>query len=124
MPTPISVETWAVIGQWLIYGGSLAGAVAAIFSLAKKIRSKTSMARLEETVEQHTQYLDNDNKRLNALEAFATESKEDRKDIHTVERLNLVAVQALLKSNLENGNNRSGMQDAYNKIQEFLNNQV
>lgn len=148
MPEPVQIEVWALLGQWIIYGGSFVGAVWGIIKFISWLRSKTTTAKLEVTVKQHSEWLDNDNKRLNTLEINAhrvdqheellkkseerlkmlendvAESKRDREELHDLSRMTLVALQELLKSSLEGGNNRAGMQKAYDEIKEFLNNKI
>lgn len=123
MPTPISNEVWIVIGQWLVYGASLTGAVMAIAQFIKWVRSKTTVAKLEEQVNKHTEYLDNDDKRIKSLEQLYSNNKSDLEDIHTLMRLSIKASQALLKNNLD-GNNREAVEEANAEIQNYLNGKI
>lgn len=123
MPTPISNEVWIVIGQWLVYGASLTGAVMAIAQFIKWVRSKTTVAKLEEQVNKHTKYLDNDDKRIKSLEQLYSNNKSDLEDIHTLMRLSIKASQALLKNNLD-GNNREAVEEANAEIQNYLNGKI
>ena len=123
MPNPISNEVWVVIGQWLVYGASLTGAVMAIAQFIKWIRSKTTVAKLEERVNKHAEYLNNDDKRLKSLEQLYSSNKTDLEDIHTLMRLSIKASQALLKNNLD-GNNRKAVEEANAEIQNYLNGKI
>lgn len=123
MPSPISNEVWVVIGQWLVYGASLTGAVMAIAQFIKWLRSKTTVAKLEEQVNKHSKYLDNDDKRIKSLEQLYTNNKSDLEDIHTLMRLSIKASQALLKNNLD-GNNREAVEEANAEIQNYLNGKI
>lgn len=123
MPNPISNEVWVVIGQWLVYGASLTGAVMAIAQFIKWIRSKTTVAKLEERVNKHAEYLNNDDKRIKLLEQLYSSNKTDLKDIHTLMRLSIKASQALLKNNLD-GNNREAVEEANAEIQNYLNGKI
>lgn len=123
MPHPISNEVWSIIGQWIVYGASLTGAVMAIAKFINWIRSKTTVAKLEEKVNRHTEYLDNDDKRIKALEQLYSSNKSDLEDIHTLMRLSIKASQALLKSNLD-GNNRDAVEEANIEIQNYLNGKI
>lgn len=123
MPNPISNEVWVVIGQWLVYGASLTGAVMAIAQFIKWIRSKTTVAKLEERVNKHSEYLDNDDKRIKSLEQLYSSNKTDLEDIHTLMRLSIKASQALLKNNLD-GNNRAAVEEANAEIQNYLNGKI
>ena len=76
-PNPISIEVWSVIGQWIVYGASLTGAIMAIAKFVSWIRSKTTVAKLEEKVSRHSEYLDNDDKRIKALEQLYNNNKSD-----------------------------------------------
>lgn len=123
MPSPISNEVWVVIGQWLVYGASLTGAVMAIAQFIKWLRSKTTVAKLEERVNKHSEYLDNDDKRIKSLEQLYSNNKSDLEDIHTLMRLSIKASQALLKNNLD-GNNREAVEEANAEIQNYLNGKI
>lgn len=123
MPSPISNEVWIVIGQWLVYGASLTGAVMAIAQFIKWLRSKTTVAKLEEQVNKHSEYLNNDDKRIKSLEQLYTNNKSDLEDIHTLMRLSIKASQALLKNNLD-GNNREAVEEANAEIQNYLNGKI
>lgn len=123
MPHPISNEVWSVIGQWIVYGASLTGAIMAIAKFVSWIRSKTTVAKLEEKVSRHSEYLDNDDKRIKALEQLYNNNKSDLEDIHTLMRLSIKASQALLKSNLD-GNNREAVEEANTEIQNYLNGKI
>lgn len=123
MPNPISNEVWVIIGQWLVYGASLTGAVMAIAQFIKWLRSKTTVAKLEERVNKHSEYLDNDDKRIKSLEQLYTNNKSDLEDIHTLMRLSIKASQALLKNNLD-GNNREAVEEANAEIQNYLNGKI
>ena len=123
MPKAISNEVWVVIGQWLVYGASLTGAVMAIAQFIKWIRSKTTVAKLEERVNKHAEYLNNDDKRIKSLEQLYSSNKTDLEDIHTLMRLSIKASQALLKNNLD-GNNRKAVEEANAEIQNYLNGKI
>lgn len=123
MPHPISNEVWSVIGQWIVYGASLTGAIMAIAKFVSWIRSKTTVAKLEEKVSRHSEYLDNDDKRIKALEQLYNNNKSNLEDIHTLMRLSIKASQALLKSNLD-GNNREAVEEANTEIQNYLNGKI
>lgn len=122
-PNPISIEVWSVIGQWIVYGASLTGAIMAIAKFVSWIRSKTTVAKLEEKVSRHSEYLDNNDKRIKALEQLYNNNKSDLEDIHTLMRLSIKASQALLKSNLD-GNNREAVEEANTEIQNYLNGKI
>lgn len=123
MPSPISNEVWVVIGQWLVYGASLTGAVMAIAQFIKWLRSKTTVAKLEERVNKYAEYLNNDDKRIKSLEQLYSSNKTDLEDIHTLMRLSIKASQALLKNNLD-GNNREAVEEANAEIQNYLNGKI
>ena len=123
MPHPISYEVWSVIGQWIVYGASLTGAVMAIAKFINWVRSKTTVAKLEEKISKHAEYLDNDDKRIKSLEQLYSNNKSDLEDIHTLMRLSIKASQALLKNNLD-GNNREAVEEANAEIQNYLNGKI
>ena len=123
MPNPISTEVWSVIGQWIVYGASLTGAIMAIAQFIKWCRSKTTVAKLETIVQDHAKYLNNDNERIKALESRVDKVNSDLEDIHILLRLNVKASQALLKSNLD-GNNKEAVEEANAEIQNYLNERI
>ena len=123
MPNPVSNEVWSVIGQWIVYGASISGAVMAIAQFIKWIRSKTTVAKLEEIVNKHSQFLENDNKRISYLEEQEQRNISTLEDMHNLNRLSVKALQALLKSNLD-GNNRDSVKEANDEIQKYLNEKI
>lgn len=123
MPNPISIEVWSLIGQWIVYGSAITGALMGLAKFINWLRSKTTVAKLEEQVNRHTEYLDNDDKRIKALEQLYSNNKSDLEDIHTLMRLSIKASQALLKSNLD-GNNREAVEEANIEIQNYLNGKI
>ena len=123
MPAPISNEVWSLIGQWIVWVSATGGAIMGAEKFVKWVRSKTTVAKLEARIDKHAEYLDNDKKRLDALENLYNSNKSDLEDIHTLMRLSIKASQALLKSNLD-GNNREAVEEANNNIQSYLNERI
>lgn len=124
MPAPISVEVWAVIGQWIVYIGGLAGAIIAVYNLYKLFRSKTAVAKLEERVNKHDVFLDRDNQRLQKVEHQLMVINDEQQDLKEVIRLLLSSNMSMLNSMLHDGNNKDGMQKSYDDIQDYLNKQI
>lgn len=124
MPTQqISMEVWAVIAQWIVYGSSIGGAVMAIAKFVTWLRSKTTLAKLEEDVKKHAKLLDNDNQRIKTLEQQTKDVESDLKDMHVLLRLNTKAQQAIMKGLLD-GNNKENIQRVSDEIQNYLNDQI
>ena len=123
MPQNIPLETWAILGQWVLYGSSMAGAVLAIAKFVTYLRSKTSVAKLEKEVEKHRELLANDNLRLNALEKQGDTLEEEANDTREILRLLMKSTQELLKGQIY-GDNVQGMTEASNDINEYLNKQI
>ena len=123
MPNQISVEVWAVIAQWIVYGASVTGAVMAIAKFVQWVRSKTTIAKLEEDVQRHTQLLANDNERIKTLEKQTKNMDDDIRDMHILLRLNTKAQQAIMKGLLD-GNNKENIQRVSDEIQEYMNQQI
>lgn len=123
MPTPITTEVWSLIGQWLIYGSSICGAVLAVAKFVSWLRSKTTVAKLEEDVKKHSELLEKDNQRIKALEQQTRDVESDLKDMHVLLRLNTKAQQAIMKSLLD-GNNKDNIQKVSDEIQNYLNEQI
>jgi uncharacterized membrane protein YhiD involved in acid resistance len=123
MPTPISTEVWATIAQWIVYGSSVGGAVMAIAKFVSWLRSKSTIAKIEEDVKKHSELLEKDNQRIKALEQQTRDVESDLKDMHVLLRLNTKAQQAIMKSLLD-GNNKDNIQKVSNEIQNYLNEQI
>lgn len=125
---PSTIKTvndfFSLAGRIILYSGSIAAAIAGIWALAAKIRSRGWRAATDTRLANLECYSQKDNERLKRLEADNLSKKEDLEDIHDIMRLNLNAVQQLLKSNLEGGNNKAGMQKASDEIQEYLRSKV
>ena len=116
-----------LVARFIIYMGGLAAAIAGIWALIDKIKSRGAMAKMTKRLEADEAHMnDQDHKiadheqRLNGLEENLATSKDDLKDMHELSKLTLSAVQELLKSNLQDGNNHEGMQKASNAIDEYL----
>lgn len=120
MPAQVSVEVWALLAQWIVYGASVAGAFMAIAKFVEWCRSKTKVAQLEKDVIKHGELLDRDNKRISAVEAEIKSVNNDLKDMHILMRLNTKAQQAIMK-NLLDGDNKGSIQEVSMEIQEYLN---
>lgn len=123
MPTPISGEVWAVIGQWIVYGASLTGAIMGIAQFIKWMRSKTTVAKLEAKVNDHEIKLDRDYKAIKTLEQRAESTESDSEDTHKILQLLLASNNAILQS-LINGNNTEGLKKVSSDIQEYLTKKV
>lgn len=123
MPTPISVEVWALIAQWLVYGASVVGAITAIGKFISFCKSKTSVAKLEKEVNHHSELLDSDNKRLKALEASLITMSKEQQDNHEVLRLLMKGTQATLKHQL-GGETTEDIQIVSKEIDEYLNHKI
>lgn len=89
-------DFWSSIGQILTVVVALSGSVSFVKRIYDWARSKTSVAKLEETVETHSKYLKNDADRLLLLEERMSASEKDRRDIHMTTQILLKGVQALL----------------------------
>ena len=117
-------DFFSLMGRLILYCGGIAGALAGIWALAGKIRSKGWRAATDARITNLEDYSRKDNERLKKLEADNVSKTEEFADIHEIMRLNLNASQQLLKSNLEGGNNVAGMQKASDEIQEYLRSKV
>ena len=123
MPTPIQMEVWALLAQWLVYGGSVAAALMGIAKLLSYLRSKTTISKLEKEVKEHADMLDRDHKRLTALETQARTVDADLKDMHVLMKLSVKAQQAMLRGMLD-GNNKVNIQRVSDELQDYLNDQI
>ena len=123
MPAQIPMEVWALLAQWLVYGGSLAAAFMGIAKLFSYLRSKTTISKLEKEVKEHADMLDRDHKRLTALEMQARSVDADLKDMHVLMKLSVKAQQAMLRGMLD-GNNKANIQHVSDELQDYLNDQI
>ena len=108
----------------ILYSCSIAVAIAGIWALARKIRSSGWKAATDQRLDALETYSQKDYERLKRLEVESIAKREEFEDIHEIMRLNLNASQQLLKSNLEGGNNKAGIQKASDEIQEYLRSKV
>lgn len=130
MPPSISVQVWALIAQWIVYGAGLAGAIMSISKFVNWCRSKTTVAKLESEIGKLktelasvNDKLKNDNIRLNNLEVENDSIYEDLKDIHKLLQLSIKSSQALLRGTLD-GNNKENIRKVSAEIDEYLNDQI
>jgi hypothetical protein len=117
-------DFFSLAGRIILYCGGIAGALAGIWAFVGKIKSKGWRAATDVRIANLEDYSRKDNERLKKLEAENIDKAEEFADFHEIMRLNLNASQQLLKSNLEGGNNKAGMQRASDEIQEYLRSKV
>lgn len=122
-PQQIDITIWALLGQWIIYGSSLAGAIMAISKFISFLRSKTTVAKLEARVNRHDELLNKDNTRLKDLEVQIKHVDADLVDMHKLMQLSIKSNQALLKSQLD-GDNKDNIKRISDEIQDYLNSQI
>ena len=91
------------------------------------LRDKQALTQTEKDIKEIKEMLKNDyqrlqdhDNRLKRLEDLQKDSEEDRKELHESFRVTMVALQALLKSRLENDNNISGIQNAEREIEHYM----
>lgn len=130
MPPSISVQVWASIAQWLVYGAGVAGAIMSLSKFINWCRSKTTVAKLSEEIDglrgelvSVNEKLKKDNIRLSNLEVENDSIYEDLKDIHKLLQLSIKSSQALLRGTLD-GNNKDNIRMVSAEIDEYLNNQI
>ena len=125
---PATIRTindfFSLMGRIILYCGGIAAALSGILALASKIKSRGWRAATDKRLKSLEDYSQKDNERLKKLEAENIDKAEEFADFHEIMRLNLNASQQLLKSNLEGGNNKAGMQKASDEIQEYLRSKV
>lgn len=126
MPADIKTinDFFNLLGRVVLYAGSIAAAVAGIWALIAKIRSRGAMAKMDTRVSTLEKHVANDHEEIKKLKEASHANVEEFNDLHAVSRLTLSAVQQLLKSNLENGNNHAGMQRANDEIDEYLKSKI
>ena len=128
MTDPTTIKTindfFSLMGRLILYCGGIAAALSGIWTLIGKIKSKGWRAATDVRIANLEDYSRKDNERLKKLEADNVAKVEEFTDIHEIMRLNLNASQQLLRSSLEGGNNRDGMQKASDEIQEYLRSKV
>lgn len=91
------------------------------------LRDKQALTQTEKDIKEIKEMLKNDYQRLQdhedrlkRLENLQKDSEEDRKELHESFRVTMVALQALLKSRLENDNNISGIKNAEKEIENYM----
>ena len=91
------------------------------------LKDKQTLSQTEKDIKEIKDMLKNDyqrlqdhDSRLKRLEDLQKDSEEDRKELHESFRVTMVALQALLKSRLENDNNISGIKNAEKEIENYM----
>ena len=83
-------------------------------------QTEKDIKEIKEMLKNDYQRLQDHDSRLKRLEDLQKDSEEDRKELHESFRVTMVALQALLKSRLENDNNISGIQNAEREIENYM----
>lgn len=120
-------DTINMVCRFIVYLGGLAAAITGIWALITKIKSKGTVAKMQKRLDDQDKKIDRCNhriddheRRLDGLDVNLESSSNDLKDMHELSKLTLSAVQELLKSNLQDGNNHAGMQKASDDIDKYL----
>lgn len=128
MPSPQEAKTLNdaidIICRLIVYMGGIAAAVTGIWALITKIKSKGSVAKMQGQINELSGRVDDHEERLGKIEQTFEDNRVELQDLHEVSRLTLSAVQQLLKSGLEDGNNHAGMQKASDEIDEYLKSKI
>lgn len=83
-------------------------------------QTEKDIKEIKEMLKNDYQRLQDHDSRLKRLEDLQRDSEEDRKELHESFRVTMVALQALLKSRLENDNNISGIKNAEKEIENYM----
>ena len=83
-------------------------------------QTEKDIKEIKEMLKNDYQKLQDHDTRLKRLEDLQRDSEEDRKELHESFRVTMVALQALLKSRLENDNNIDGIQNAEREIEHYM----
>ena len=120
------------IGQLMIVVGAIVAFIKFIDWLWAKfvephLKNQQVLTQTEQDIKEIKEMLKNDyqrlqdhDDRLKRLENLQKDSEQDRKELHESFRVTMVALQALLKSRLENDNNISGIQNAEQEIEKYM----
>ena len=120
------------IGEVIIIASAFVAIVKFLYWIWNKfidphLRDKQALTQTEKDIKEIKEMLKNDyqrlqdhDTRLKRLEDLQKDSEEDRKELHESFRVTMVALQALLKSRLENDNNISGIKNAEKEIENYM----
>ena len=120
------------IGQVIVIVGAIVAFIKFIDWLWAKfvephLKNQQVLTQTEQDIKEIKEMLKNDyqrlqdhDDRLKRLENLQKDSEQDRKELHESFRVTMVALQALLKSRLENDNNISGIQNAEREIEKYM----
>lgn len=87
-------------------------------------QTEKDIKEIKEMLKNDYQKLIDHDTRITRLELTTKESEDDRRDLHESVRVTMVALQALLKSSLDRDNNVSGIKNAENEIERYLQSKI
>ena len=87
-------------------------------------KMEKALTEIKEKLDKDYQKLDGHEERIAKLEAKAKDSAAEREDMHNALKVIIVGQQAITKSLLEDGNNKSGLKQAEKLLEEYLTSKV
>ena len=124
------------IGQLVVLFGSLVAFIKFVDwawgrFVTPRLKHDAVFKSMEQKLEKIDNKLTNDfvkleqhDRRLENLEVRMKEQEKDSQELHNTLRILVVAMQAMIKSSLENGNNREGLEKAEDQLNNYLNSKV
>jgi hypothetical protein len=99
--------------------------------VSPKLKKDSEIAKMAEKLETIDKKLTNDfvtleqhGRRIETLEVRMSGQEKDSEELHNSLRVLVVALQAMIKSSLENGNNREGLKNAEEELDKYLRSKV
>ncbi len=99
--------------------------------VSPRLKKDSEIAKMAEKLETIDKKLTNDfvtleqhGRRIENLEVRMSGQEKDSAELHNSLRVLVVALQAMIKSSLENGNNREGLKNAEEELNEYLRSKV
>lgn len=87
-------------------------------------KMEKDLQEINSKLDRDYQKLDGHEERIAKLEARAEDNESEREDMHNALKVIIVGQQAITKSLLEEGNNKSGLKEAERLLEEYLTSKV
>ncbi len=104
--------------------GAILLVIVGIMKSWEYLHSKTAVTKMQKVIDNHEERLIKDFNRLNKIEQKIDDTQEQIKEGKEVSRLILYAMQELLRSRIDNNDNKSEIEEVSQKISEYLRSKI